>query len=268
MGIKDVLGSFQTEWVGTTDRQTNVRKATENASNVILSPGEVYNFDEQVGPRTTARGFKEAPGITGPGQLEDVLGGGICQVATTLFNAAFFAGLEIVERRNHSIYISHYPKGRDATVTAGGANLRFKNDTKHYILVRGNSDGRVTKFVIYGTDDGRTVDYTTSEKYDVEELTEESKVNKSLAKYTSSLVASHQDGFKIKVVRTVKGADGNTIHKDAFVSTWKMLPREIEFGPAGTTTTKKSTTTEKSTTTTDPDTTSTTGESTTTLPAG
>ena len=157
MGIKDKLADYQTEWEGTPDRQTNVKITTQYASNVILAPGEVYDFDEQIGPRTAERGYKLAPGIVGPGQLEDVLGGGICQVSTTLFNAAFFAGLEIVERKNHSIYISHYPKGRDATVSAGGPNLRFRNDTKHYILVRGASDGVTTKFVIYGTDDGRKV---------------------------------------------------------------------------------------------------------------
>ena len=126
MGIKDVLGDFQTVWEGTPDRQTNVKITTEYASNVLLAPGESYNFDEQIGPRTAERGYKMAPGIVGPGQLEDVFGGGICQVSTTLFNAAFFAGLEIQERKNHSIYIPHYPKGRDATVSAGGPNLRFQ----------------------------------------------------------------------------------------------------------------------------------------------
>ena len=77
------------------------------------------------GPRVQA-----GAGHHRPGKLEDVFGGGICQVSTTLFNAAFFAGLEIVERKNHSIYIDHYPKGRDATVSAGGPNMRFRNDTE------------------------------------------------------------------------------------------------------------------------------------------
>jgi vancomycin resistance protein YoaR len=245
MGIKDVLGDFQTVWEGTPDRRTNVKITTEYASNVLLAPGESYNFDEQIGPRTAERGYKMAPGIVGPGQLEDVFGGGICQVSTTLFNAAFFAGLEIVERKNHSIYIPHYPKGRDATVTAGSPNLRFRNDTKHYILIRGASDGKTTKFVIYGTDDGRKVEYDTSDFYDIVERTVESTTNKSLGKSTSSLIDDGQDGRKIKVTRVVTSADGKVLHKDTFISIWPMLPREIEVGTGGgtTTTTKKPTTT-------------------------
>ncbi|MCL5736585.1 MAG: peptidoglycan binding domain-containing protein, partial [Actinobacteria bacterium] len=104
MGVKDLLSSYTTPpYVGTANRQINVRITTEYASDVLLAPGEIYNFDKQIGPRTAARGYKTAPGIVGPGKLEDVFGGGICQVSTTLFNAAFFAGLEIVERKNHSI---------------------------------------------------------------------------------------------------------------------------------------------------------------------
>jgi vancomycin resistance protein YoaR len=86
MGIKEKLAEYTTKWEGTPDRQTNVKITTQYASNVILAPGEVYNFDKQIGPRTAERGYKLAPGIVGPGKLEDVFGGGICQVSTTLFN--------------------------------------------------------------------------------------------------------------------------------------------------------------------------------------
>jgi vancomycin resistance protein YoaR len=266
MGIEEKIGSFQTVWEGTEDRRANVRMATQYASNVILAPGEIYDFDKQIGPRTPDRGFKLAPGIVGPGQLEDVLGGGICQVSTTLFNAAFFAGLDIVERKNHSIYIDHYPKGRDATVSAGSPNLRFKNDTKHHILIRGASDGITTKFVIYGTDEGREVSYTTSDFYDVVEKTVESVTNKSLPTGTSVIVDNGQTGRKIKVVRMVKSADGSVIHKDTFVSVYPMIPQKIEIGKGKTTTTKGTTTTTaaKPTTTTEAPPTTTT----TTAPSG
>ena len=177
MGVHDKLAAFTTTWEGTKDRQTNVRITTKYANNVLLAPGDVFNFDEQIGPRTEERGYKMAPGITA-GQLEDQLGGGICQVSTTLFNAAFFAGLDILERKNHSIYIDHYPKGRDATVSGGSPNMRFRNDTGNYILVRGASDGVTTTFVIYGTKTGRKVEYTTSEFYDVVPM-EKVEYNKS-----------------------------------------------------------------------------------------
>jgi len=253
MGITEKLGGFTTEWIGTPDRQTNVRITTEYASNVILAPGDVYNLDKQVGPRTEARGFKLAPGIVGPGQLEDVLGGGICQVATTLFNAAFFAGLDIVERKNHSLFIDHYPKGRDATLSAGSPNLRFKNDTDHHILVRGASDGIKTTFVIYGTDEGREVDYDTSDFYDVVEMTTVTYPYSKLGPGTTEVKTIGQMGRGITVIRTVKDKNGKVIHKDEFVSTWKMIPREVRVGTGPTTSTTKkpasTTTTEKPTST-------------------
>ena len=142
MGIKDKLGpGYTTKYDGGGwERAENVRVATGYVTDVLVRPGDVYDFEKEIGPRTEERGFQLAKGITGPGKLEDVLGGGICQVSTTLFNAAFLAGLSIVERHNHSLYIEHYPLGRDATVTVG-ANMRFKNDTDNWILVRGTSTG-------------------------------------------------------------------------------------------------------------------------------
>lgn len=265
MGIKEKLGSYTTQYTGTSNRQTNVRITTKYASNVILAPGEIYDFDHQIGPRTAARGYTTAPGIVGGGKLKDVFGGGICQVSTTLFNAAFFAGLEIVERKNHSLYISHYPKGRDATVSAGGPNMRFKNDTRHSILVRGTSDGITTTFAIYGTDEGRKVTYTTSDFYNVVSRTTVTVRNSRLPAGQKIVTAGGQTGRQLKVVRTVKLPDGTVVHTDTFVSTYPMIPQKIEVGTASTTTSTSTTsTTAKATVTTAKSTTSTTAAHTST----
>ncbi|MFH0915236.1 MAG: VanW family protein [bacterium] len=261
MGIKDKLSSYTTEWVGSSDRQVNVKITVDYASNVMLAPGEVYNFDKQIGPRTAARGYRTAPGIVGPGKLEDVFGGGICQVSTTLFNAVFFAGLEVVERKNHSIYIDHYPKGRDATVSANGPNLRFKNDTKKYIWIRGTSNGITSTFNIYGTSEGRKVSYTTSDFYNVVGRSEVTIPNPSLGQGTSVVRLSGQSGKQLRVVRTVTLPDGTVVHKDTFISTFPMVPRQIEVGTATTTTT--TTVPSSTTSTTKPPSTSTTGTITT-----
>jgi vancomycin resistance protein YoaR len=236
MGIKEKLAGFTTEpYSGTSDRQSNVRLTTKLASDVFLAPGEVYDFLELVGPRTADRGFKLAKGIVGQGVLEDVLGGGICQVSTTVFNAAFFAGLEIVERHNHSLYISHYPMGRDATATDTNKNLRFKNDTDHYIWVRGVSDGVTTTFNIYGTSDGRKVSYTTSDFYNVVTRTDTSVTNTSLGTGTTVVKSPGQSGKQITVKRIITWPDGRK-ETEKFVSTFPMYPRAIEVG-TGTTTT-------------------------------
>jgi len=236
MGIKDLLATYSDSYGGTANRQHNVRITTEYTSYVILAPGEEYDFIKQIGPRTAERGYQLAPGIAYR-EMEDVLGGGICQVSTTLFNAAFFAGLKIVERKNHSIYIDHYPKGRDATATSNGPNMRFLNDTKHHILIRGASDGITTTFDIYGTNDGREVSYSTGQFYD--------KVPRAMWEIKASWLnpgvkvirVAGQEGRSIDVVRTVTAKDGTVIHKDKFTSTWKMITREIEVGVGSTTTT-------------------------------
>ena len=159
MGIRDLLGRYATTpYRGSTGRQNNVRLGTSLCSGTLLAPGEEFDTDKQLGTRDAAHGWRKAPGIVGNGVLKQQYGGGICQVSTTLFNAVFEAGLEVVERHNHSMYISHYPDGRDATVAGGGGkNMRFRNDTDDYILIWGRSTGIETEFFIWGVSDGRTV---------------------------------------------------------------------------------------------------------------
>ena len=261
MGIVEKISSYTTpEFVGTPNRQHNVRITTEYASNVILAPGDEYNFDKQIGPRTAARGYLTAPGIVGPGKLEDVFGGGICQVSTTLFNAVFMAGLKVTERHNHSIYISHYPQGRDATVSADGPNLRWVNDTDNYILVMGTSTGIKTTFTLYGTNPHRTVKYTTSGFYNVAAKTTVTTLDPTLGPGTSVVKTSGQQGMQCKVVRTVLNADGSVRSTDTFISTYPMVPKTIAVSTVSSTTT--TTIAGESTSTTGH--TTTTGESSTT----
>ena len=251
MGVKQQLTSYKTTYRGDPDRQINVKMATKYATNVLLAPGEQYDFDEQVGPRTPARGFKLAKGITGPGVLEDVLGGGICQVSTTMFNAVASgkAGLKINERHNHSIYISHYPKGRDATVTAGGKNLRFTNDTEHYIWITGESDGITTTISVWGTDQGRTTTWDIGEFYALVPMATTSSLDPLVKPGRTSLVQSGQKGQSLKTTRIVKEG-GKVLHKDIWTNVWQMYPDKIAVGPATTKPPASTTTTGATTTTT------------------
>ena len=250
MGIADLLGTYTTTYNCPIPRQTNVKLCTKYATDVMLAPGQEYNFDQQIGPRTTARGWQLAPGIVGPNQLEDVLGGGICQVSTTMFNAVGEAGLEVTERHNHSLFISHYPKGRDATVTGGGKNLRFKNDTDHYIWVRGSSTGVKTTIAIYGTDDGRkgNVKWTVGSFYNVQAMTQVTVTSPLLAFGHTSLVQAGQTGKALKTTRVVTRA-GVVIHNDVWISIWPMFPQTTAVASS---TTSSSTTSSSTTTTTGP----------------
>ena len=250
-GIKDLLASYTTpSFVGSANRQVNVRITTQYASNKFLAPGEEYNFDKVIGPRTVARGYKTAPGIVANGELDEVLGGGICQVSTTLFNAVFEAGLKVTERNNHSLFINHYPPGRDATVAGnGGKNFRFVNDTAHHIWIVGTSDGITTNFKIFGTYDGRTFEAHFSGFHEGDARTEVTVLNPSLAPGTTHVKIDGQSGRSCSVKRIVTYADGTT-HTDTFNSYYPMIPKTTEVGPTTTTTIRTTTTTQPGTGTT------------------
>lgn len=253
MGIERALASYTTEFSGSPNRIANIQRAAQLINGTLVAPGEVFSFNKTVGQRTEERGFKTAPVITPEGRLQDDLGGGICQVATTLFNAAFFAGLEIVERANHTLYIDHYPMGRDAAVSWGSPDLKFRNDTAHWILIKSHADNDSVRFVIYGTPDGRKVTYYTSDWYDIVKKTEKRVKTDELYVGETRVKDYGQDGRSCHVVRTVT-RDGKVIHKDTFYSTYPMVPRLVEEGtkPKETTTTSPTSTTSPTTTTTRP----------------
>ena len=202
-------------------RATNIEQAAKLVDGKTIPPGTVFSLNAVMGPRTTDRGFDYAPVIV-DGVLRQGVGGGICQFATTLFNAAFFAGLPIVEREAHYFFIDHYPIGRDATVAWGSTDLKFLNDTSHALMVRCWAiKGQLTVVLIGDT--GRTVDYTTSAFYDLHP----SPYSKSHPRvvYDDDLargVVSWEkgyDGRSVRVVRTVTDG-GRVLSRDTFVSTY------------------------------------------------
>jgi vancomycin resistance protein YoaR len=157
LGIRTQLVSFTTQMgTSSSNRIHNVHLMADFIDDTIIRPGETFSFNEVVGPRTTARGFLEGQQIVGSLTLP-AIGGGVCQTATTLFNDAFEAGLPILERHNHGYYLSHYPLGRDATVSYGGPDLVFENDLDHGILIKTSYTDATLTFTFYGTPQRRRV---------------------------------------------------------------------------------------------------------------
>lgn len=130
--FRDVLGSTSTHVGGTSIRRGNVKLAGESCNGVILNDGDVFDYNAVVGKRTTDRGFGAAPAYVN-GETVDTIGGGICQVSSTIYYAALLANLEIVERYAHRYAPSYITWGMDATVSWGGPEFRFKNDTGYPI---------------------------------------------------------------------------------------------------------------------------------------
>ena len=135
MGIDTRMASYKTYYSGTSDRITNLQLGVGALDGTLVAPGGTFSLNEAIGERTIERGFRPAPVIIGNEYAEEV-GGGTSQVATTAFNAAWEAGLRITERNPHSLYISRYQLGRDATVYWPSLDLKFVNDTDTWVLVR------------------------------------------------------------------------------------------------------------------------------------
>lgn len=170
LGIRERVSSFTTYFPYAEYRNVNIGRAAEIVDGTVVKPGETFSLNDIVGERTVENGFTTGTIISDGVFVED-LGGGVSQMATTTYNAAFFAGLEDVEHKAHSVYIDRYPVGREATVVWGAVDLRFRNDTDHGVLVdtafsdsTPSSQGVLT-VSIWST---KTWDITTrtSERYD------------------------------------------------------------------------------------------------------
>ncbi len=134
LGILQVVGEFTTRFTPAQDRIINIARISELTRGVIIEPGQRFSVNGHVGPRTTGKGFVPAKMIL-DGVFVDSVGGGISQYATTLFNAAFFAGLDFIDYQSHTIYLSRYPYGREATVSYPAPDLVLENNTPYGVML-------------------------------------------------------------------------------------------------------------------------------------
>ncbi|GAA3532575.1 vanomycin resistance protein VanB [Aeromicrobium flavum] len=173
LGIKERIGSYTTRYPHADYRNTNQAEAARRIDGTILEPGETFSFNDIVGERTAANGFVSGFVING-GVFREELGGGVSQVATTAYNAAFFSGLDDVEHHPHAFYIDRYPVGREATIYYGSLDLRFRNPYKTGVVIRAwvdrsspGSEGRMN-VEMYGTK-VYSVKARSSERYNFRE---------------------------------------------------------------------------------------------------
>ncbi|WP_300018399.1 VanW family protein [Pseudonocardia sp.] len=134
LGQASVIGEFTTGGFAR-DSGQNIRRAAELINGIVVEPGETFSLDAATGPRTAANGYIEA-GVIDDGRPGRGIAGGVSQVSTTLYNAAYFAGMTDIEHRAHSFYISRYPAGREATIATGAIDNRFRNDNPTAVLIQ------------------------------------------------------------------------------------------------------------------------------------
>lgn len=203
---------------------------------LTLGPGEWFDFWDDIGPITTARGYGYGGAIiNGRSVKNGALAGGICSTSTTLFNAAMRAGLEIGERTNHYYYISRYPTGLDATVFATDTyevNMTFRNDTANPIVIRSYTGYGFVRFDVWGVSDGRTVALSAPITSNPRAAHETTVVNTSLAPGTSRRVEYPHDGFDAVVTRWVRDASGKVIWENTWYSHYSAVNGITEVGPS------------------------------------
>ena len=225
MHIRDLVSSFTTEYGGIPNRIHNVQLVAHLVDDKLIAPGETFSFNKTTGERNAAKGFLEAPVIVN-GELTTGLGGGVCQVSTTVFNAAFEAGLKITERTNHALYISHYPQGRDATV-----DLKFVNDTGNWLLLRTFVSSSSLTVGLYGTPTHRKVVSTTSPLV-VHGVPPVKKTIDPTLKPGEKVV--DDDGvpaMTTSVTRDVYAADGTVLDHDVWYSSYRAEPKLVRIAP-------------------------------------
>jgi vancomycin resistance protein YoaR len=231
LGIRERISTFTTDMgTSSSNRIHNVQLMADYIDGTIVRPGETFSFNESVGPRTAERGFREGQMIIGSLLLPSI-GGGVCQTATTLFNNAFELGLPIVERHNHSFYISHYPMGRDATVSWGGPDFGFENDLESGILIKTSYTDSTLTFSFYGTDPKRRVVSATGERANWRSP----KTTYALDPYAPrgsvrTVSGSNQAGFDVTVTRKVYER-GKLKRRDAFTSAYIAVGPTQIYGP-------------------------------------
>ena len=213
-------------------RLNNIKLAMSLLNGTRVAPGEVFSFNEAVGERTTARGFRKATAYSG-GDVTEQVGGGVCQVSTTLFNAAVKADMEIVERHNHSLTVAYVDKGKDATVNWGSQDLRFKNTSPDdiYICCYLTDDKRV-RFGIFGrllpNGESITLDAVTTEVIKYETRYEPTPLLPHGEIYTAQ---NGRNGYKADAYKVRWDADGNQISRELlFKSSYKMKDEVIQYG--------------------------------------
>ena len=231
LGIRERISTFTTDMgTSSSNRIHNVQLMADYIDGTVIEPGDTFSFNDRVGPRTIERGFREGQMIIGSLLLPSI-GGGVCQTATTLFNNAFELGLPIVERHNHSFYISHYPMGRDATVSWGGPDFVFKNDLETGILIKTRYTSSTLTFSFYGTDPHRRVVTSTSERTNWRSPQTTYALDPYAPRGSVRTVSgSNQSGFDVTVTRKVYEGD-KLLRQDRTTSNYIAVGPTQIYGP-------------------------------------
>ncbi len=238
LGIKELIGSGTSTFKhSSTTRNINITKGSSIVNRILVAPGDTFSFVKSLGEVTLEAGYAKAY-IIRQGKTELDVGGGICQVSTTLFRAMLNAGLDITERKAHAYRVSYYEEdskpGFDATVFIPSPDLKFTNDTGHYLLIQSvlDMDNRRLTYEIYGTSDGRKTEITNYRQWDSTPAPPDVWIDDPTLPAGKTVQDEHAiPGLKTAFDWTVKDKDGKVIHQKTFQSNFVPWAAVYRRGP-------------------------------------
>ena len=228
-GIVGLVGTYTTRHACCQPRVENIHHIADLLDGTLVRPGETFSVNQLVGPRTVKNGFRAAPSIE-DGDMVDTIGGGVSQFATTLFNALFYAGYDILERQPHSYWFTRYPMGYDATLSYPHPDIVFKNDTEACALIKTQYTDTTITVKIYGNNGGRRVRAEVSERQNIVLPPVEFIPNPRLDADEEKTREGGMIGWTVTVTRTLTFGDGK-LKKERRKVTYKPRARRVEVHP-------------------------------------
>lgn len=230
--FRDVLGQCRTHVSGTAARINNVKLSAAACNGVVLNTGDVFSYNATTGQRTTAKGYQAAPAYVG-GETVDEVGGGVCQTSSTIYYACLRANLEITERYAHRYVPAYIDWGMDATVSWGGPDYKFTNNTDYPIKIVATYSGGYLTVKILGTNVDGTYVKMTNEVLSKTDWETVYKDDETLPAGTEKVTTTPYTGYKVKSYRNVYSADGKLISSTyEATSDYKVRNKVISRGPA------------------------------------
>lgn len=235
--INGVIGEYRTTFNNSIPgRNHNIRLAASRIDHVLLHPGEQFSFNEKNGEISAASGYVHAPVIV-KGELQEGMGGGVCQVSSTLYNTALLSDMQITERRNHSIPSGYVPMGRDATIFGNLIDLKFKNTKEYPVYIRSYVVGNQVSVIMYGDTNRQPKVGLTSTVSEVIPKTIEKIPDPNLPMGKEEIEKPGRDGYKSVTTKTVNGV-AKVVSRDYYPPATEKVrvgtkPVEAEPVPGG-----------------------------------
>ena len=233
--IAEFSTSFRGSTYGKANRVFNIAKAAERINGITLAPGEEFDMNAILGPRNGENGWKEATGIRDAVYVQEY-GGGVCQVSTTLYNAVLMADLTVTERTHHSWPLGYIGIGRDATISTGGPNFKFRNTQEMPITIGAHTDKKkkTVTVCIYGRPlaDGETIRITSKKVETLPEPETEVIIDASLAPGVQQVVREPRQGSVAVTYKEYYDADGNFLRREQVTKDkYRSIKGIIHIGP-------------------------------------